>query len=147
MQKPSDSPAVQSLRSERAQSHVDCDDDITGGLEDTFPASDPVSATHTAAANVISDQTTRSESFPLVEEALDATGADASELDQSKVHSLRRDAVRIADQASEVASGAASLAKSEASSILHDFKEKIRQRPLTAVGIVAAIAWVWGATR
>ncbi|MGY5794906.1 hypothetical protein ACXHXM_32540 len=48
---------------------------------------------------------------------------------------------------SEIAEGSVHLAKSEARGIWSDVEAKIRERPLTAVGIVAALADLWGATR
>lgn len=48
---PSTSPAVQSLRKEKAeQRKTDRKSELQEGLEDTFPASDPVSAASTTTA-------------------------------------------------------------------------------------------------
>lgn len=44
-----ESPAVRSLREEQARQQTPVgDSNLNKGLEDTFPASDPVSATHSA---------------------------------------------------------------------------------------------------
>lgn len=46
-----ESPAAQSLNNERASTHdKDADADLEEGLEDSFPASDPVSATSTTVS-------------------------------------------------------------------------------------------------
>lgn len=44
------SPAVVSLNREQSQDNGKSDDELEEGLEDTFPASDPVSATSTAVS-------------------------------------------------------------------------------------------------
>ena len=64
-----------------------------------------------------------------------------------RVQALRRDAARITDQASEVASGTAELAWDELRSLFRGVEGRIRERLLTAVGIVAALVYMWGATR
>jgi hypothetical protein len=46
-----ESPAAESLNNERAAAHdKDTDGDLEEGLEDSFPASDPVSATSTTVS-------------------------------------------------------------------------------------------------
>ena len=45
-----DSAAVRSLKLEQAKQKRAKDDELEEGLEDTFPASDPVSATNTVTA-------------------------------------------------------------------------------------------------
>ncbi|KXG86936.1 hypothetical protein ATO67_02160 [Agrobacterium bohemicum] len=46
-----ESPAAESLNNERATTHdADADADLEEGLEDSFPASDPVSATSTTVS-------------------------------------------------------------------------------------------------
>ena len=51
---PKDSPAVKSLRKEqareKAKSPEERDQELVRGLKDTFPASDPVSATNTTTS-------------------------------------------------------------------------------------------------
>jgi ElaB/YqjD/DUF883 family membrane-anchored ribosome-binding protein len=53
----------------------------------------------------------------------------------------------MAESASDLASGTARLAKAEARTFVHDLEDRIRRQPLTAVAIVAGIAFVFGATR
>lgn len=134
------------------------------GLEDTFPASDPVSATNTSipagrtdtdeAARIAGDQpmaTDDDDQYPLVDDALAATGERTNGLDSAApregLRSLRRDAGRVAGSVGEIAEGGVHLAKAEVRGIWSDVEAKIRERPLTAVGMVAAIAYLWGATR
>jgi hypothetical protein len=133
-------------------------DGLDAGLEDSFPASDPVSATHTAVAAGrtevdeavrIRDQPGIQEEFPLVEEALRSTGEGrhTSDAVSDGVGALRRQVDHISGTAAEVASGATSLAKAEVRSFVKDVEAKIRERPIAAVAAVAAIAFVFGATR
>lgn len=147
MPKPSDSPAVQSYDAEKARQDFHSEDDLAAALKDTFPASDPVSRTHSSVSNVYTDGAERDEEYPLVDQALRSTGELGGDLEHGKLTALAHDASRLSDQASEVASGAVSMAKAEAHSTLRDIEGRIREHPLTALGIVAAIAYVWGATR
>lgn len=159
----SKSPAVQSMLDEQATQRESArEGHLDKGLEDTFPASDPVSATNTSipagrtdpdeAARVANDPSSATESeYPLVESALAATGEKSNGFDhdvrREGLDALRRDAGRVADSMSEVADGGVHLAKSQVRGIWSDVEARIRDRPLTAVGIVAALAYLWGATR
>jgi ElaB/YqjD/DUF883 family membrane-anchored ribosome-binding protein len=133
--------------------------DLDTGLEDSFPASDPVSATHSAVpagrtdadeADRVRQQSTEEE-FPLVDQALRSTGEGrhSERVNDSgdALGALRRDVDRMAGTATEVASGATSLAKSEARTFVKSIEDKIRERPIAAVAVVAALAFVFGATR
>ncbi|MFS2150776.1 hypothetical protein [Rhizobium sp. Rhizsp42] len=145
---PSKSPAVQSYNAEIARQRSAEPDDLDQGLEATFPASDPVSATQSSVASTVDSHSANDlGEFPLVDEALRSTGEFGGTEDRGRVQSLRRDAVRLSDHASEVASGAVAVGKAEAKSVIQSVGELVKERPLTAVGIVAAVAWIWGATR
>jgi ElaB/YqjD/DUF883 family membrane-anchored ribosome-binding protein len=142
------SPAVQSLNEEKARQRNTDPDTLDQGLEATFPASDPVSATQTSVASAIdAEYAGERDEYPLVEEALQSTGELGGANHKGHVHSLRRDASRLSEQASEVASGAVAVGKAEAKSVIQSIEDIVRERPLSAVGIVAAVAWIWGATR
>jgi ElaB/YqjD/DUF883 family membrane-anchored ribosome-binding protein len=49
--------------------------------------------------------------------------------------------------AAEIAEGTVRVTKAEVRSWFRDVEDRIRARPLAAVGIAAALAFVWGATR
>ena len=137
-------PRRQSYNAEKARSGAT----LEQGLEDTFPASDPLSATQPAVTSTIDgNNKVDREEAPLVDDALKSTGEFSGAEDRGRVYSLRRDAARLSDQASKVASGAVAAGKAEAKSIIQNVEEMVRERPLTAVGIVAAVTWFWGATR
>jgi ElaB/YqjD/DUF883 family membrane-anchored ribosome-binding protein len=120
-----------------------------------------VSATHTSipagrsdveAAERVKrepDPTKLEDEFPLVDQALRSTGeaARSSDIDREKMRALQKEAGRMAESASDLASGTARLAKAEARTFVHDLEDRIRRQPLTAVAIVAGIAFVFGATR
>ncbi|EJB03125.1 hypothetical protein Rleg9DRAFT_1950 [Rhizobium leguminosarum bv. trifolii WSM597] len=164
MANPNESPAVQSLRKEQAEQQRRArKGELDRGIEGTFPASDPVSATHTSipagrsdieAAERVKrepDPTRLDAAYPLVDQALRSTGetggfSEASDVDRER-RTLQREAGRVAETASEVASGTARLAKAEARSFVQDVEDRIRRQPLTAVAIIAGIAFVFGATR
>ncbi|RFB95036.1 hypothetical protein B5K11_08640 [Rhizobium leguminosarum bv. trifolii] len=165
MANPNESPAVQSLRKEQAEQQRRArKGELDRGIEGTFPASDPVSATHTSipagrsdveAAERVKrepDPTRLDEAFPLVDQALRSTGetggsSEGFDADRGQRRTLQKDAGRVAENASELASGTARLAKAEARSFVQDLEDRIRRQPLTAVAIVAGIAFVFGATR
>jgi hypothetical protein len=162
MADPKNSPAVRSIEIEQAEQRERASKgDLDTGLEDTFPASDPVSATTTAVpagrtdadeADRVRAQSPTDEDFPLVEQALQSTGEASHSTGRTyarrdNLHALRRDVDHIAETASEIASGASSLAKSEVRSFVKDLEGKIREQPIAAVAIVAALAFVFGATR
>lgn len=165
MANPNDSPAVQSMRKEQAEQRKQAQKgELDKAIEDTFPASDPVSATHTSipagrsdveAAERVKrepDPTRLDEEFPLVDQALRASGETARssegfDADREEMRALQKEAGRMAESASELASGTARLAKAEARTFVHDLEDRIRRQPLTAAAIVAGIAFVFGATR
>lgn len=162
MANPNESPAVQSMRKEQAEQRKQTrKGELDKAIEDTFPASDPVSATHTSipagrsdveAAERVKrepDPTKLEDEFPLVDQALRSTGeaARSSDIDREKMRVLQKEAGRMAESASDLASGTARLAKAEARTFVHDLEDRIRRQPLTAVAIVAGIAFVFGATR
>ncbi|MGR9224827.1 hypothetical protein [Rhizobium leguminosarum] len=162
MANPNESPAVQSMRKEQAEQRKQTrKGELDKAIEDTFPASDPVSATHTSipagrsdveAAERVKrepDPTKLEDEFPLVDQALRSTSeaARSSDIDREKMRALQKEAGRTAESASDLASGTARLAKAEARTFVHDLEDRIRRQPLTAVAIVAGIAFVFGATR
>ncbi|MBB5665060.1 hypothetical protein [Rhizobium leguminosarum] len=165
MANPNESPAVQSLRKEQAEQQRRArKGELDRGIEGTFPASDPVSATHTSipagrsdieAAERVKrepDPTRLDEAYPLVDQALRSTGetggfSEGSDFDRGGRRMLQREAGRVAETASEVASGTTRLAEAEVRSFVQDVEDRIRQQPLTAVAIVAGIAFIFGATR
>ncbi|MCV9966813.1 hypothetical protein OIU34_33700 [Pararhizobium sp. BT-229] len=105
------SPAVESLKQGQARERGrSSKDELDKGLEDTFPASDPVSVTSTS----IPSGRTDAEMAERVRVNPDPTapGSDAAE-----------------------------------PTILGDIRIMVRERPLAAAGIVAAVAYLWGASR
>lgn len=162
MPDPKQSRAVRSMQKEQTlHRESGFDSDLEAGLEDTIPVSDPGSMTDTAVpadranageADRIRRQSQSDKEFPLVEEALRSTGEgrrseDVDDVGRERLRALRRDADRMAETAAEVASGATSLFKSEVRTFVSDVESTIRKRPITAVAIVAAVAFVFGATR
>ncbi len=148
MADPNKSPAVRSYNADKARRRSADRDNLEQGLEDTFPASDPVSATQSSVASTIDGNAANDrDDAPLVDEALRSTGELGGIEHGGGVRALRRDAVRLSDRASEVASGAVAVGKAEAKSVLQSVEDIVKERPLAAVAIVAAVAWFWGATR
>jgi ElaB/YqjD/DUF883 family membrane-anchored ribosome-binding protein len=162
MPDPKESPAVRSMEIEQAaQRERASKGDLDTGLVDTFPASDPVSMTSTAVpsgridgdeADRVRQQLGEEEEYPLVDQALRSNG-EARHAPESigsrgdRVRALERDVHRLGDTASEIAAGATSLATSEVRGFVQEVEATIRERPITAVTIAAALAFVFGVTR
>ena len=107
------SPAVESLKQEQARQRERIGKgELDKGLEDTFPASDPLSVT--------------------------STSIPSGRTDTDKAERVRVNPDPTALLGSDVA---------EAPTILGDIRIMIRERPLSAVGIVAAVAYLLGASR
>lgn len=114
------SPAVQSMRKEQREQKTRARrSELDTGLEDTFPASDPVSATHSAVSVVRADA--------------DAVGSAMRQ--QSKL-------------GSQLASRAATRSiETGVRSVVREIENQIRKQPIAALAVVAALACVFGATR
>jgi ElaB/YqjD/DUF883 family membrane-anchored ribosome-binding protein len=100
----------------------------------------------------VRQQSEEEEDYPLVDQALRSTGegrhsSDGIGAGRDGVRALKRDVDRLGDTASEIASGATTLAQSQVRGFVQDVEARIRERPIAAVAIVAALAFVFGATR
>ncbi|MBZ9792581.1 hypothetical protein K9B32_21100 [Rhizobium sp. 3T7] len=151
MPDPKDSPAVKSMQKEQSEKrHRARQGGLERGLEDTFPASDPVSATHTAVSTGRTDAKgaarVKLEADPYTMESNNGDPRHSGSIGEN-IRSLRLDTNRLAKSVSGVASDSVGVAKARAGSLLEDLKETVRDRPITAVAVVAAIAFVFGATR
>ncbi|EPE95138.1 hypothetical protein [Rhizobium grahamii] len=149
---PKNSPAVQSMRKEQAEQRRRArKGELEAGLEDTFPASDPVSVTHTA----IPAGRTDTESADRISAAPDPypTGDDLSEAHDKKdavrenVRAVRHDAAKLKESLSGAAAGSVDVVRARTRGALDDIENSIREKPITAMAVVAAIAFVFGATR
>src|ERR1700733_13607823 len=107
------SPAVASLEQEQARQQTDAGKaELAKALEDTFPASDPVSMT---VSSVPAGRAS-------------AEGAERVRLNLDPAD-------------------AAAKAAGNASTFVDDLRKLVMENPLTSVGVVAAVAYIWGLTR
>ncbi|NLS03395.1 hypothetical protein HGP14_08430 [Rhizobium sp. P32RR-XVIII] len=161
----SKSPAVESFKQEQAaQRRRAGKSELQKGLEDTFPASDPVSITRSTipSGRTDADEAERTkqqpdeaavsvaQEFPLVDQALlsrQEQQRQGKAVTREELEALKSEVGRVTESARHLASSSMRVAKAEARSLAGDLEERIKERPLLAVGIVAAIAYVWGATR
>jgi hypothetical protein len=153
---PSKSPAVGALIQDQARQSNERESDLEIGLNDTFPASDPVSATTTSiptgTAPARSDAVDASDA-PLVDKALAAMREpernDGFPLtsSQEELEALKAEVARLRESAAEIGSAAVRVAKTQASDFVVDIREHIRRKPLPAVGIATVIGFLWGMTR
>ncbi|KWV47911.1 hypothetical protein AS026_12605 [Rhizobium altiplani] len=151
MPDPKDSPAVRSMQKEQAEQRRRArQGGLDQGLEDTFPASDPVSATTTGVPTGRTDakvaESVKSEPDPYTTENNNGDPLNPRSIGEN-IRALRLDTNRLAKSVSGVASDSVGVAKARAGSFLDDVKETVRDRPITAVAVVAALAFVFGATR
>ncbi|MBM7045491.1 MULTISPECIES: hypothetical protein [Rhizobium] len=113
------SPAVQSMRKEQKEQRTRARmSELDTGLEGTFPASDPISATRSAVSVV----------------RVDAEAANSAMRQQPAL-------------GSPLVSKTPHIAKAGGRSAVREIEDRIRKQPLTAVAVVAALAWVFGAMR
>lgn len=158
---PRKSPAVQSMLKEQAgQRALSEKESLDRGLKDTFPASDPVSMTipsvptgraDTQALQSSNDAgyTAQDDIYPLVDAALSRTRGESTDYDPTReeLRALRHEAGRLKQSLSQISEGSVRIATAEVQGLLRSVEQKVRERPLTAVGLVAAVAYIWGATR
>lgn len=138
MPRTSASPAVQSVLKEKAAQRRHAGKSaLDRGLEDTFPASDPVSATHTAVSAGRTDAV-----------KTDRTTAGAGgETVRDEIRALRKEVSRLSEAVSNLASGNGRAARSEAASIFDGIDHQVREHPLASIGLVTAVAFLLGVTR
>ncbi|AXV18359.1 hypothetical protein CYG48_21750 (plasmid) [Neorhizobium sp. SOG26] len=150
---PQKSPAVVALEQEQAaQNRQPADAELDKGLKDTFPASDPVSTTRTSIPTGVGPAESNSDESPRVAEALAASGdtgsyAGSATEASEEVQALRREVARLRESAAEIGYASVRVAQSEAEVVLDDVRDRVRKRPLAAVGIAALIGYIWGLTR
>ena len=165
------SPAVESMKREQAtQRQTERKGELDKALEDTFPASDPVSTiTSTSAGGAPvspnamntdlggSAETSRVRKdllvaeAPLVDEALEAIETrdadNSSRWAQEELRAMRAEIVRMQETLLEVTSASGRLAKAGVSSLREKVEQRVRSRPFSSVGLAALLGYLWGITR
>ena len=137
------SPAVVSLLNEQASQTAKRKTRLDKGLEDTFPASDPVSVTHTATTTGSVPLEAESQGSELLRSPLPSsarTDGYALELDE-----IRRDVASLRDRLRAASPHAGSTARVNASAIGRRVEEIVSERPLATIGLVAALSFILGA--
>ena len=139
------SPAVISLLNEQAEQTAKRKTRLDKGLEDTFPASDPVSVTHTATAT----GSTAAAAEPRESERLGlhpSNDPSVSTDDHAAVlHEIRRDLENLRDRFRSTSFDVSGTARAKASAIERRVEQIIRERPLVTVGLATALSFILGA--
>lgn len=139
------SPAVKSFINEQAEQTAKRKTRLDEGLEDTFPASDPVSVTHTATAT----GATAVQAEPHESERLGlhpSNDSSASTDDHAaELHAIRRDLENLRDRFRATTSDTRRTARAKASAIERRVEQAIRERPLETVGLAIALSFILGA--
>jgi ElaB/YqjD/DUF883 family membrane-anchored ribosome-binding protein len=121
------SPAVISLLNEQAEQTTRRKTRLDKGLEDTFPASDPVSVTNSATA----------------------TGTTPPESDtgsREQLRTMRRDVENLRHRIGATGAGTSRMARVEAT-IQRRLRRAVSEKPLATLGLVAAVAFLLGTMR
>lgn len=138
------SPAVISLLNEQTEQSAKRMTRLDKGLEDTFPASDPVSVTHTATAT----GSTAVEAGPHESELLGlhpSNEPSARDDHAAELHAMRRDLENLRDRFRATTSDASVTARVKADLIQRRVEHIISQQSLVTVGLVTALSFILGA--
>lgn len=139
------SPAVLSLLNEQAEQSAKRKTRLDKGLEDTFPASDPVSTTHTATATgskAVEAEPHESELLGLHPSSEPSTSRDDH---AAELHAIRRDLEKLRHRFRPTASGASGAARAKVSVIECRVERMISEHPLATIGFVTALSFILGA--
>jgi ElaB/YqjD/DUF883 family membrane-anchored ribosome-binding protein len=138
------SPSVRSLLNEQAEQTAKRKTRLDKGLEDTFPASDPVSVTHTATATV----STAAQAEPHESERLGLHPSDdpsaSTDDTAAELHAIRRDLENLRDRFHATTSDTSRTARAKTSAIERRVDQIIGGRPLVAVGLAIALFFILG---
>lgn len=148
------SPAVAALEQEQA-SRERQGSDLERGLNETFPASDPVSATFTSIPKgtpTVGAGVSSASDAPRVDEVLASAHQRTSTLYASSVpreelQALSNEIREIRDRMAEVGFSTFRVAKAQASDLTEQARGQIRARPVAAVALAAGLGWLWGMSR
>ncbi|MDQ0456365.1 hypothetical protein [Rhizobium paknamense] len=157
------SPAVESLEHEKASQRLDKPgNDLQKGLEDTFPASDPVSITQTSQPagrvdrddaehqhrmNRAQDRDNDDSDVPNVISALNEHQRETEDENLSpeeKVEHLKSEVRRLQDRLARNGGQAVATGSGD---VVTDIKNLIRSRPLKAIAGAGLIGYLWGMSR
>jgi len=152
------SPAVESMKREQAaQRKKTKTGELDKGLKDTFPASDPVSITSSSIplGHTDADEAERVKNkaklaaAPLADDQL---SFEPDQNDDGQNNLLPREEIdglesELGKQTASDTGSGPRVAAVKARGLLANLEEQVRERPLLTVGIVAAVAYIWGATR
>jgi hypothetical protein len=139
------SPAVLSLLNEQAEQSAKRKTRLDKGLEDTFPASDPVSVTHSATATgSIVGEAEPHESERL---GLHASNEPSASRDDhaAELYAIRRDLENIRDRLRATASDASGTAHARVSVIERRVEQMISKQPLATFAFVTVLSFILGA--
>ncbi|MCB5203755.1 hypothetical protein LH464_14870 [Neorhizobium sp. T786] len=128
------SPAVQALENEQAMDRGRSNE-LDERLQGTFPASDPVSATRSGAPDEISRLSRNS-----------ALASDAPRVDEALASILEHRNDPYVEPRENIAA-LRDEAESLSYRVTSDVKSRIRSNPWQAVGVAAALGFVFGLTR
>lgn len=152
--------AVEALEQEQARQRARPEtSELDGGIEATFPASDPMSSTTTAIptgaagfarSNTATDIEDDREA-PLVDQALasvaEQPSGEASLLPSQELEALRAEVAHLRESVIEIGSASVRITRAKAEDVMEDARARIVARPMAAVGAAALIGYLWGRTR
>lgn len=142
------SPAVQSLRKEQAAvKRGSANDDLQNAIEDTFPASDPLSITQTAVPSGRTDVDAAKQLENSADVIKSNVGLRDYETTRKELRDLSEDVAKLSDALRSIGTSSARLAKAEVRDQIETIEDTIRAQPVLWLSLAAAAGFLWGATR
>jgi ElaB/YqjD/DUF883 family membrane-anchored ribosome-binding protein len=142
------SPAVQSLRKEQAAvKDKSANDDLQNAIEDTFPASDPLSITQTSVPSGRTDVDAAEQLENSADLITSKTAVRDDDATRQELRDLSNEITKLSEAIRSVGTSSARLAKAEVRDQVETIEEKVRAQPLLWVSMAAAAGFLWGSVR
>lgn len=139
------SPAVVSLQNEQAKQTVKDKTRLDEGLEDTFPASDPVSVVHTATATGATPADAEAHSGEALGlHPVESPRSSSRDSHAEELQAMRRDVEGLRAHIRALATGAGRIARAEANILELRLQKAVSEKPLAIFGLVAAAGYLLG---
>lgn len=148
------SPAVSSLHEEQARQRT-APSELDEGLDETFPASDPVSMTSTTTAGTPGEKEEQAEKDPApkVDEALAAVrqrsraGSRSTDFASDEIRAMRAEVDGMLGSANEVARASGRVTRHKVRSLRKTVSDQVRKHPIQALSLATIVGFIWGMTR
>ena len=143
------SPAVVSLRKEQAADRKKtAKDELEDAIEDTFPASDPLSITQTAVSSGRANVEAAAKQVDEVAETVKSASLDRDyTATREDLRALSRDIAKLSETVRSIGTTSARAAKAEVQDQVQILEDKVRAQPHFWMTVAAIAGFVWGSAR